>query len=64
MVDEPANYLKYTIGYLEFMELREKAEKKLGDKFNQKNFHQFLLDMGPCQFYVLDEYLDDWIAEQ
>ena len=64
MVDEPANYLKYTIGYLEFMELREKAEKELGDKFNQKNFHQFLLDMGPCQFYVLDEYLDDWIAEQ
>ena len=64
MVDEPANYLKYTIGYLEFMELREKAEKKLGDKFNAKNFHQFLLDMGPCQFYVLDEYLDDWIVAQ
>lgn len=64
MVDEPANYLKYTIGYLEFMELREKAEKELGDKFNQKDFHQFLLDMGPCQFYVLSEYLDDWIAEQ
>lgn len=64
MVDEPANYLKYTIGYLEFMELREKAEKALDDDFNLKNFHQFLLDMGPCQFYVLDEYLDDWIAEQ
>lgn len=64
MVEEPCNYLKYTIGYLEFAQLRKKAEEKLGAKFNAQNFHKFLLDMGPCQFYILDDYLDDWIKKQ
>ncbi|WP_455714629.1 DUF885 domain-containing protein [Anaerosporobacter sp.] len=61
MVEEPANYLQYTIGYIEMMELREKAEKKLGDKFSEKDYHEFILKIGPSQFYVIDKYLDKWI---
>lgn len=61
MVEEPANYLQYTIGYIEMMELRDKAEKKLGDKFSEKAFHEFILKTGPSQFYVIDKYLDKWI---
>jgi len=64
MVREPCNYLKYTLGYLEFKQLRNKAEDKLGPKFNTINFHKFILDMGPCQFYILDQYLNDWIRKQ
>ncbi|WP_167957166.1 DUF885 domain-containing protein [Anaerosporobacter faecicola] len=62
MIEEPANYLQYTIGYLEFMELRSKAEKELGDQFSEKDFHEFLLKAGPCQFFVLDNYMDQWIS--
>lgn len=61
MVEEPANYLQYTIGYIEMMELRDKAEKELGDKFSEKEFHEFILKTGPSQFYVIDKYLDKWI---
>lgn len=61
MVEEPANYLQYTIGYIELMELRDKAEKSLGDKFSEKDFHEFLLKTGPSQYFVIDKYLDKWI---
>ncbi|WP_310605200.1 DUF885 domain-containing protein [Anaerosporobacter sp.] len=61
MVEEPANYLQYTIGYIEMMELRSKAEEKLGDKFSEKAYHEFILKTGPSQFYVIDKYLDKWI---
>ena len=62
MVEEPANYLQYTIGYIEMMELRAKAEKELGDKFSEKAYHEFILKTGPSQFYVIDKYLDKWIS--
>lgn len=64
MVEEPCNYLKYTMGYLEIQMLREKAEEKLGANFSALNFHKFLLDMGPCQFPVLEKYMNKWIAQQ
>lgn len=64
MVEEPANYLQYTIGYIEMMELRDKAEKELGDKFSEKDYHEFILKTGPSQFYVIDKYLDKWIKSQ
>lgn len=64
MVEEPANYLQYTIGYIEMMELREKAEKGLGDKFTAKAYHEFLLKTGPSQFYVIDKYLDKWLKAE
>ncbi len=64
IVSEPAYYLKYYGGYLEFLLLREKAEGQLEEKFNLKEFHKFLLDMGPCAFPTIDAYMDDWIEEQ
>lgn len=64
MIEEPCNYLKYTLGYLEFSELRKNAESQLGNKFSALNFNQFLLDMGPCQFAILEKYLKDWIQTQ
>lgn len=64
MVEEPANYLQYTIGYIEMMELRNKAEEELGDKFSEKDYHEFILKTGPSQFYVIDKYLDKWIKSK
>lgn len=64
VVDDPANYLQYVIGYIEFAELRSTAEKELGDKFNAKSFHTFLLDMGPSPFSVIGDYMEEWMKEQ
>ena len=61
LVEEPALYLSYYGGYLEFLELREKAENTLGDKFNLKDFHTFLLDIGPAPFEIIEKQMDAWM---
>lgn len=61
LLEEPAIYLPYAVGYLEIMELRNKAEVRLGEDFVAKDFHQFLLDMGPASFPVIEDYMDQWI---
>lgn len=58
IVAEPANYLKYYVGYLEFLSLREKAEKTWGSEFSDKNFHQYVLNMGDAPFSVLEKWLE------
>lgn len=52
---EPANYLKYTIGCLEFLALREECEDSLGGSFDEKAFHKAVLETGPCSFAMLRE---------
>lgn len=61
---QPANYLTYYLGYLEICRLKNEAEKALGNDFELKEFHQFLLDYGPAPFWLLDDYLKEWIHEK
>ncbi len=64
MIEEPALYPQYGIGYLEIVDLKEKAKKALGDAFVLKEFNTFLLDIGPAQFDIIDKRLDVWIKNQ
>ncbi|HHU71528.1 MAG TPA: DUF885 domain-containing protein [Clostridiales bacterium] len=64
LLEEPAIYLPYAVGFLEIRELREKAEVSLGASFYPKDFHRFLLDIGPSQFEIIDNRLDLWIKDQ
>ena len=64
MIAEPGNYMKYALGYLEIMELRETAQKELGDDFSLKEWNTFFLDMGPAQFEIIEKYMQNWIKEQ
>lgn len=57
IIADPANYLKYYIGYVEFLELKKDAIKKWGDDFSQKRFHKAVLDIGPASFGLLREYI-------
>lgn len=61
LLEEPAIYLPYAVGYLEIMELRNKAEQLLGDDFVAKDFHEFLLNIGPAQFDIIETYMNQWI---
>ena len=58
---QPANYLKYYLGYLEICNLKETAISCLGSDFNLKEFHQFILDYGPAPFELLESYLKQWL---
>lgn len=64
LLEEPALYLPYSVGYLEIMELQNTAKKTLNNDFSLKEFHTFLLDMGPLSFDILQDELEDWIAAQ
>lgn len=58
IVAEPGNYAKYVLGYIGFLELKEEAKKLLKDSFNLKEFHQYILDMGPVPFKMLFDNLN------
>lgn len=64
LVEEPALYLRYFESYMEFLELRDRAEDELGDDFDIKEFHKFILETGPAQFEIIDEWMDKWIKDQ
>ena len=57
IVEEPAHYLKYYIGYLEFLNLRDYAMETYGDEYSNYKFHQALMKMGNAPFSILKEYL-------
>lgn len=57
IIADPANYLKYYIGYVEFLELKKDAMDKWGDGFTQKRFHKAVLDVGPASFDVIRKYI-------
>ena len=44
----PAQALSYKLGQLKFRELRERAQKELGPKFDIRTFHDEMLTAGPC----------------
>ena len=63
IVSDPASYLPYCIGYMEFKELKDDTEETMGDDFNLKEFHQCILTIGPCSFDVLEKYIQkDYIG--
>lgn len=61
---QPANYLKYYLGYLKICNLKEQAVNCLGSNFDLKEFHEFILSYGPAPFDLLEEYLEIWLEEQ
>lgn len=63
LIDDPAVYLQYYVGALEFFELYEKAQKEVND-FDLIEFHKFLLEIGPTYFDIISDEMDEWIDSQ
>ena len=60
----PAQALSYKLGQLKFRELRERAQKELGPKFDLRKFHDEMLHGGTLPLDMLEARTDKWIAEQ
>ncbi|WP_395373049.1 DUF885 domain-containing protein [Marinicella sp. W31] len=58
----PGQALAYKVGMLKIMELREKAEKALGDRYDIRKFHNVVLKNGPVPMTILEELVDTYIA--
>ena len=59
----PGQALAYKIGQLKILELRNKAERVLGDKYDIKDFHHEVLKRGSLPLELLEFYIDEWINE-
>lgn len=57
----PGQALAYKIGQLKIRELRSKAEKELGDKFNIGKFHNQILESGAVPLALLEDKINTWI---
>ena len=57
IIGSPANYLKYYVGYVEFLELKKEWAEASDGSFSQKEFHQAVLDVGPAPFEIVEKYL-------
>jgi uncharacterized protein (DUF885 family) len=60
----PAQALSYKLGQLKIRELRERAKKELGPKFDIRTFHDEILDGGALPLDMLEARADKWIAQQ
>jgi uncharacterized protein (DUF885 family) len=58
----PAQALGYKVGQIKFLELRARAQKALGERFDLRTFHDQLLDSGALPLDLVDQRLDAWIA--
>ncbi len=63
IVEEPANYLKYYLGYLEILLLKEEARTLWGTGYSELRFHTFFLENGPADFKNLSRRLKQSTTE-
>ncbi len=62
-VGVPAQSLGYALGSLKILELRERARQALGERFDNRRFHDAVLGYGSMPLAVLDQHID-WFIEQ
>jgi uncharacterized protein (DUF885 family) len=60
----PAQALSYKLGQLKIRELRDRAQKQLGPKFDLRTFHDEILSGGTLPLDLLDQRVQSWIDAQ
>ena len=60
----PSQATAYKIGMLKILELREKAKKQLGPKFDLRQFHEVVLTNGAVPLDILEELVNAWVKSK
>jgi len=60
----PGQALSYKVGQLKIRELRAKAKKELGDKFDIRKFHNQVLEIGCVPLAILERQINEWIERE
>lgn len=59
----PAAFLSYYVGHMQFLRLRTEAEQALGEQFDEKAFHQAILQSGSAPFEVVERHVQTYIQQ-
>lgn len=60
----PGQACAYKIGMLKIQELRKRAQDQLGEKFDQREFHDAVLKNGALPLEILDQQINAWLASK
>lgn len=60
----PGQACAYKVGMLKIQELRARAQHELGNKFDQREFHEAVLKNGGLPLEILDEQVNDYIRKK
>jgi uncharacterized protein (DUF885 family) len=60
----PGQACAYKVGMLKIQELRARAQQELGDKFDEREFHDNVLKNGSLPLEILEEQINDYIAKK
>jgi len=60
----PGQAISYKIGEIKIRELRKKSEKKLGDKFNIRDFHEVILGEGTVTLSIMEKRVNRYIEKK
>ncbi len=63
IVETPSNYVKYYVGSLHFTDLRDTVNNICGDNFSLQEFHKKVLEIGPCQFSILEREVIEYFSK-
>jgi uncharacterized protein (DUF885 family) len=63
-VSWPGQALAYRLGQMKILELRERAKQRLGSRYDIREFHQHVLDLGPVPLDVLDASITRWLDNE
>ena len=55
LVEIPTNYQQYYFTYLKICDMYDAVSSKLGDEFNAKEFHKYILDCGPAPLRFVED---------